>query len=309
MAYRLRRQESIPRGLRRLAAKELASARDQLQKTNPSDGRAIRDARKSVKKVRAILKLIRADGGRGLGESRKRLRDVNRKLSRVRDADAMLEILEKLKRMSPRVFDEHTVARLRRRLDAHKHESRRAAQSDQAWKKVDRELGWLKLAAKRWRPAHQRFGAIAAGIRITYRRGRKALRRAERLRRAADFHEWRKEMKALRYQLRLVEESSPALRKDIRALHRAESWLGDDHNLVVLVAALAKGPARNELEPILRAVNLYQRRLRDKTIASAKTVYAAAPRKFVRGIKREWNAWRKRDRRLGPRKPKRAAAA
>src|SRR5262245_1897365 len=180
MAYRLRPQESISSGLRRLAGKELASARDELRKANPPADTAIHEARKSIKKVRAILKLIRADEGRGLGESRKRLRDVNRRLSKVRDADAMLEILGKLKRMSPAVFDEHTVARLRRRLDAHRHESRRAAQTAQAWKRVDRQLAWLKMAAKEWRPPHRRFGAIAAGIRKTYRRGRKAMARAER---------------------------------------------------------------------------------------------------------------------------------
>src|SRR5262249_51700777 len=137
MAYRLKRSESGARGLRRLAEKELRAAREGLGRTAPPGEEAIHEARKSVKKGRAILQLIEADKGRGLADSRKRLRTVNRTLSQVRDADAMVQILEKLRSMNTRLLSEHTVALVRRRLSWHKHAAMQAAERDGAWKKAD----------------------------------------------------------------------------------------------------------------------------------------------------------------------------
>src|SRR5262249_61758788 len=96
---------------------------------------AIHEARKSVKKVRAILELIEPDGVRA-AKSQKRLRTVNRILSGLRDADAMMEILAKLSSRSPRLFSEHTFARIRRRLLSHKRSAMEVAQRKGAWKKV-----------------------------------------------------------------------------------------------------------------------------------------------------------------------------
>ena len=59
MAFCVQPRESIADGLRRLAKKELASAREQLLRTRQPGDEAIHEARKSVKKVRAIVQLDR----------------------------------------------------------------------------------------------------------------------------------------------------------------------------------------------------------------------------------------------------------
>ena len=78
--------------------------------------------------------------------------------------------------------------------------------------------------------------------------------RARKSQRAADYHEWRKQIKALWYELRLVEGSGPRIRRDVKALHRAEEWLGNDHNVVVLCDALSKelpqGDSRIDLDRV-----------------------------------------------------------
>lgn len=66
MSFRLRPQESVARGLRRLALKELRSAHDELRRSDSPKSEAIHATRKSVKKVRAIFELIDADRGHGL---------------------------------------------------------------------------------------------------------------------------------------------------------------------------------------------------------------------------------------------------
>ena len=310
MAYRLQRTESVADGLRRLARKELRSARVRLHRAHPPSVEAVHDARKRVKKIRAIVRVIDSDGGRGLDGSARRLRSVNRTLSTLRDAAVMLETLSTLRDKYPQVLNEHTFARVRRRLMAHVDEVTAAA-GDGAWKRVDRKLRALRKQAKRWRLAHGGFGALAPGIRHTHRRGRTAMARALERERAADFHEWRQEMKTLWYELRLVEGSAPQVRRDARALHRAETWLGDDHNMAVLCDELARDRSLHgqiDLQRLQCAADAYQRHLREKATALVRGIYDVTSGAYVRRIRRSWREWRRKQRRRPAAAAKRAAA-
>jgi CHAD domain-containing protein len=290
MAFQMRSDESVARGLRRLARKELRAAQEQLERSTPPQDEAIHEARKSLKKVRAIVELVDADDGRGLGGCRKLIRRVNRPLSRIRDADAMLEILAKLRDRNRSLFDEHTLARLKRRLASYRGESQDAV--DDRWKRVIRDLSTLGRRSKRWHLRHHGFRALAAGIDATYRRGRKVLARAQRHQRADDFHEWRKQAKALWYQLRLLEPCSADIRDEVRTLDKIGDWLGDDHNVVVLCAELSKDTSICDIERLRRAANRFQCEARRKAVAAAARIYQRTPGEHLRRIERAWRAWR-----------------
>lgn len=161
----------------------------------------------------------------------------------------MLEILTKLRNKHPHLFDEHTFARVQRHLLSNKQASMKAADDGGVWEKIERELRTLRNGAKRWRPSHRRFGALAAGIRLAYRLGYQARARAQSGQNPTNFHDWRKRIKVLWYQLRLIEVGSPRLRTDVRLLHRAEAWLGDDHNVVVLCTELSKHAWQRGVRP------------------------------------------------------------
>ena len=304
MAFRVRPGESITNGLRRLAKKELASAREQLQRTSPQDDDAIHEARKSVKKVRAIVHLINRDNGRRLRGSEKRLRAVSRALSESRDADAMIVILPKLLDRRPHVLSEHTLARVRHLLADHKDTVERKTARERSWKEVVQELRTLHAAVKRWSPAHNRFGALAPGLRVTHTRGRKAMARALEHHRAADFHEWRKQLKALWYELRLIENAGAVIHRDALILNRAEAWLGDDHNVVLLCAYLSGNQAFEndsmEFQRLKREGDRYQQELRRKAIASTKAIYGTPTGVYVRRVKRAWKNWDRRRREISP---------
>jgi CHAD domain-containing protein len=295
MAFRVRPEESIAHGLRRLAKKELASARQQLQRTSPPDDDAIHEARKSVKKVRAVVHLIEADDGRGLRGSKKRLRAVSRALSQSRDADAMIVILQKLLDRQPRLLSEHTLARVRHLLADHKHAVAQRTAREGSWKAAVQELRALHAAVKRWSPAHNRFGTLAPGLRVTHSRGSKAMARALERHRAADFHEWRKQLKTLWYELRLIESSGAVLHKDAVTLSRAETWLGEDHDVVLLCAYLSSNQPfaydSIEFQRLKQVGRQYQQELRRKAIASTKAIYGTPGGAYVRRIKRAWKNW------------------
>jgi CHAD domain-containing protein len=305
VAFQLHRDESVRRGLRRLARKQLRAAREQIVRTSPPDDDAIHETRKSLKKIRAIFDLVNADDGAGVGGDRKRLRKINKVLSSLRDADAMLETLTTLRKRDAEILNEHAFARIRRELDGRKAAALEAAQEDGAWDAVERRLRELRRSAGGWRPAHRQARALE-GIRDTYRNGQRAMARAQRRQRAEDFHEWRKQLKTLWYQLRLVEPAAPWIRRDVRALHQAERWLGEDHNVAVLCEELRDG-SFCDFDRLTRAASRYQGELRLKTIGRVRALYAATPKEFLRKFIAAVDLWQHSRSRRRPRGSSRAA--
>src|SRR5580700_8770899 len=97
MAYRLKRDESVIRGLKRVVREEMESAVAQLSGGNEaSRDEAIHEARKSIKKVRALLRLMSAEFGEAYARENARLRDIARRLSQFRDAFAIIETFDDL---------------------------------------------------------------------------------------------------------------------------------------------------------------------------------------------------------------------
>jgi CHAD domain-containing protein len=291
MAFSLRPSESVSDGLRRLARAELKSARRQLHGAASPPDEAIHEARKSVKKIRAIVQLCDADDAAGMGKCLKRLRKINRELSKLRDAAAVLETLSMFQRTARSAEDRAAYDRIKRRLVSRKNAAIRAAAAGKIWNMIDRECRRLRRAARRWEPKHGSFGALAPGIRESYRAGRKALARARKRRRASDFHEWRKHVKTLWYELRLMEGASAAVDAHVATLHRLEDWLGDEHNVAVLFEKLAaEAPAG--FATVRPAGVRRQTSLRRKAIERGKSAYARGTNAFVRSVERAWHASR-----------------
>src|SRR6187402_1704842 len=94
MAYRLD-HGPVARRLRRLVRKELDAAIDGLDERKANATR-IHEARKHIKKARAIVILLRGALGSNYSRENERLRAAGRRLSELRDADAMLQTLSAL---------------------------------------------------------------------------------------------------------------------------------------------------------------------------------------------------------------------
>ena len=296
MSFALKPRRRVDRELRRVARKELQKAVKTLN-TDRLPIEAVHESRKSLKKVRAILQLIDDDNGAGLGASEKRLQKIARTLSDVRDADAMVEIVDKLQRKTPRPFDQRAEQQLRGWIAEHRRQVRRKAAGKKTLKTADKELRAIRRKAKQWSPSHRAFGAVSRGLADTLRRGRKALRQATRRQRADDYHEWREELKALWCGLRLLEPAAPRIARDVHALHTAEAWLGDDHNIVTLCAALSddRSPNASVLGGRLKAAaDRYHTEARKKAVAAAKEIYNRKRRSYIRELKRAWRRWEAR---------------
>jgi hypothetical protein len=80
------------------------------------------------------------------------------------------------------------------------------------------------------------------------------------------------------------------------SLKQLETWLGDDHNLVVLREKLKARPedfgGKAVVTAFLSLVEDYQKELRENSISLGERVYTEKPRAFVRSLGELWEVWR-----------------
>lgn len=290
MASELNPGQTIAHGLTRLAAKELRSARAVLHDRAVRDG-SLHAARKSVKHVRAVLQLLRADHARGLAKTEKHLRAANRALSPLRDAEAIVKSLHSLRLDAPDLFSATAFAQLRDRLVTRKRQLLREVLRDGTMRNIRAHLRKAAAGTEHWRATHKGFRTMTAGMTVSHQRSRAAMARAEQGRHPAQFHEWRRQLKCLWYQTRLLGPLAP-LRRDVRALHSAEGCLGDDHDMVLLrdivLSEIASHGLAVDPRRLRMATARYQAVLRKRALAGVRHICALGPREYALRARHAW---------------------
>src|SRR5260221_9375162 len=102
MAFQLKADESVAKGLRRIARDQIDKALEALEQSHgPTHEEVIHDARKRFKKVRALLRLARPGLSKKFYDRENaRFRDSGRPLSEVRDAKVLVEALDSVQKRS-----------------------------------------------------------------------------------------------------------------------------------------------------------------------------------------------------------------
>jgi CHAD domain-containing protein len=284
MAYRLEKGEPVPDGLKRIVRDEIDSAVGLLRgKRKASRDEAIHEARKSIKKVRAILKLVRAELGELYTPENAELRDIARKLSGFRDAAAMIETFRDLKRSYAESIAPARLSSFGTALARAKKQAAASADFRNVLTEAESALRRIGENAATWPLKTDGFGAIQPGLKETYRRGRKALVRARTDPSPENYHELRKRAKDLLYQGRVLGIE----KDDEKSLKDLETSLGDDHNLALLRIGIPSFGNLRNTDLVLSLIDRHQKKLRDDALASADRIYKEKPREFVRRMKLE----------------------
>ncbi|HEY3936672.1 MAG TPA: CHAD domain-containing protein [Bryobacteraceae bacterium] len=288
MSYRLKKSESVPHGIKRVAMEQIESAIEQLAR-GKDRVEAIHEARKSIKRIRGALRLVQCELGATYHLENARLRDVGRGLSSIRDAAAMIEVFDWL-------IEKHGVdfAQIRRALEKSKQQAEQSPGGTQVVSDAIAGLRAIGRRAEDWPLRADGFGAIAPGMASTYRRGRKALKKAQQNGSPELFHGLRKRVKEQWYQVRLLEGVwTPALEARERDLKRVETWLGDDHNLTLLQGELGRESGGygvlEDVEHFLTLSMREQTELRTNAISRSQLLYEEKPKVFVEYIGKIWD--------------------
>jgi CHAD domain-containing protein len=281
-AYRLREGEPLPDELRRAARGRIDHALDELRgKTDSTPEEAVHEARKDMKKLRALLRLARGELGREtFARENACFRDAARELAGTRDSDVMLETLGALE------LPAGVGGELRKAIG--EELSRRASDDRKAAARA--AVAVLREARKRvdeWPLERDSFEALADSLERSYRRGRRALGAARDDPNAETLHEWRKRVKDLWYHHTLLRELWPPVMSAVGdEAHELSDRLGDDHDLVVLAAWV-----RGHLDPdpeFLDAVIRRREALQGEAFALGLRLYAEKPSAYVRRMKGLW---------------------
>ncbi len=290
MSFRFKHKEGLSKGLRRIYTTELQAAATGLlpPEVEKDHDKAIHEARKSVKKVRGVLRLIQPQLGGEYKKTNTRLRGVGRKLSAFRDAGAALETVEALEKQYP---GEAKLTALKVALTRQKAKAERAGDMPRLFEDLAAELQAAAAEAEHWQISGDGFDVIEPGFKKSFRRGRKALDKALATATDVNFHDWRKRVKDHWYHVRLLEPCAKQLSSYAKLLRQLETWLGDDHNLVVLHQKLQKDPQLRKSATALALAARRRDELRGKAVELGREIYRMKPGKLTGMVKGCWEAW------------------
>jgi AAA ATPase domain/CHAD domain len=290
VAFTLKPGKSIRRQLKRIARKELASAAERLLHDHPGNDDA-HESRKSVKKVEALAKLLDQVGFAPPRKDLKRLRAARQTLSRVRDADAVIETFDRLQSRFSHRIPEHTSAIIRAHLMRRKSTiTRRAQASAGSLARAGKALRKIQRAAKHWLAPSIDLSELPQVLERSFRASRKAMKRAQTRGRAPDFHDWRKRVKNLWYQLRLAERLVSGLSTQIEEFRELETALGEEHNLSVLRTKLRRDRAlrniRSQINLLTAMTMALEGELRRTALVLGTRLHELSPKEFANDLRR-----------------------
>lgn len=301
MSYALVPGERLSNGLPRVMAEEVELARAQLGSGEASPDVAVHEARKALKRVRAVLRLLREGLGEGYRAEYGFYRDAGRQLSVARDSWVIAETLRQLAVASD---DASTRARLTEIA------SEELASGSPGLAVFESGLAArlaAELAEGRERAASLKLegdaiAVVTASLARTYKSGRGRMREAlgaagvdtpsERW--AADpMHAWRRRAKDIWYQVSIfVPAWEPVLAPLSEALSALSEALGAHHDLAVVHAALEeREPGLAGTEPVVRVFHRRMEELQETAARLGPRIYAEGPRPFARRVLSYWQIW------------------
>jgi CHAD domain-containing protein len=281
----------------KILRRQIDKALDSLKKQRISDVR-IHRARKQIKMARATVRLLRSGlSGKQYRHANNELRDAARPLSEARDSTVLRVTFDHLlNEVRGRGVgnDGRAVGRMlaRNQTQAHRriagpHELPHARQL----------LRKVRTLASHWRAGHRGWSVIGKGLSRVYGDGRDALYSALETRTDDAFHAWRKQVKYLRHQLRLLQPIWPGpIEALVQELHALSDALGDDHDLAVLRGQLAarNAPFQDEggRQRLLAQLDGRRASLQRKALRLGARMYEEPADQFCTRLGQYWRDWR-----------------
>ena len=291
----LRHGEDTGEGLRRILGRELERALDLAggRVASPRSDRdeIVHEARKSLKRMRAVLRLARSSLGRAAYRKENRaLRDAARPLAEARDARVLVDTIAGLARLAGGTEEAQARSGLIRSAqlltESYLAITARVSATDHVLVALTEALGAARARVEAWRPAPgQGFPLLERGLARTYRRAlrtRAAVLRGPTSRR---FHEWRKEVKYFLAQLRLLEPGWGASERLLAGrLDRLATVLGEDHDLAELRGRVKESDVR-------RLAARRREILQREALATGRLVFEVGPATRMAALRRAWSRW------------------
>jgi CHAD domain-containing protein len=280
MSYQLRCNQSLGANLRRICRKQVENALQIVRGEADAKNTPVHQTRKHLKKARAALQLAADEIGRSRFKKQDHcFRDIARRISDVRDAEARLQTVRQLqeitRRTSQQTFrktEELLIAELEHFIAAFAGWQRQAAP----------QLEELREEIEAWPIADLDCKQVRCAVQRAYKSARHALGCAKNKPSAENFHEFRSEAKRLLYQLRILRPTNPlvigALIDDLDSVGEV---FGRSHDLYFLSERLRRDDRHTqETGELLAMIKASELELQDRGVDLAERFFEERPRSF-----------------------------
>lgn len=298
MGFRFRIDESIAAGFRRIASSQISRGIRHLAE-DEDQAIAIHEARKCLKRVRALLRLVQpALGAEHYSRENARFRDIGRMLAASRDRHVLRQTIAALA-VAADPPQQAALQALTEVVSRDANEDSLPVDTTQAIEAAIAALEKARKDFKKLRPDFSSGDVIRDGVKRTYRAAQKALEIASVSPDDGTLHEWRKTVQTHWRHMLLLSEAWPeffALRAN--AAKDLADMLGEDHDLAVLMDFVASGENRaigpDHAEAVIALASDRQRRLRSNAFASGAFLFAEDAKVLSKRISRYWHEARSR---------------
>lgn len=300
--------EPLGDGVKRVAMEQLELAAAGFFDGEAVFGEAIHESRKAIKRVRALLRLIRGELSKKIYTfENTSLRDTAHLVSEIRSAQGVLNAATSIKTIYGDLLADGTFDDMLERLTRRRDLTELQALEDPNL--VGRVVRNLERAYKRYSSwptepearavyghgVRDAYESVGPGLTRTYMTGRHHMARAYKQNGPEDFHEWRKRVKDMRHQMEFLAPLWPeVVVGTAMTLDRLGSVLGEDNDLAELTGLLR---GRNDLCPDPRERSLFralsQQRRADLQMAAeilGRRVYAERPKAVTERFGEYWDA-------------------
>jgi CHAD domain-containing protein len=288
MSYRLKPGGRPSKGLRRIFYEEIKAALAETKSDGRPPGAAVHEFRKHIKKLRAALRLVSGEIGKDRHRREDRaLREIAKLASDLRDAHVRLQVVVQLRDHFCGAAFSKVFRRIEELLSL---ELASFAAACAGWEaKVAEQLMAIETRVSSLRLDRLSWKQICTAVATSYRHGRDQLADALKKPTPKNFHKWRREVKDLWYQLRLL---SPLNRTVLEEIARDGKTLGDllgqHHDFAFLLSRLDlerdDEGLRKERAKLKKLIKKRSKSLQRDAAELGRHFYAEPPKAFAKRI-------------------------
>lgn len=236
MGFRIEPDEAVNSGLARIHGEQVEKLRRDLDDPDTSTAEKVRRARVRCKRIRAVLALGRKSiGDKAWKQHNRWWRDAGRSLSDVRDLSARVAALDAVRADMANGLPEVVITRLRAWFEL----DRVAREAEwEVREALERFAALLRNAPEPEFDRGKQRGDVIKSYERAYRKARAAQKAAAQGGEAEDFHEWRKRVKSMGLQARLLRAVHPCLEAHVSAGRELARVLGKAQDIDVVLHAI-----------------------------------------------------------------------
>jgi CHAD domain-containing protein len=288
MGFRLKLREPLPEGLKRVLAEQIDAALHLCQHPAKQRGVTVHEVRKHLKKLRAAMRLAIGQVGKNCHTREDRCaRKIGRLVSDLRDAQVRLQTFIELRDQAAKALGKERFPRTEELLllERESFSAAFAGWQSQAIPQLER----VKARLMNWPLEGLTWKQIWGAVGKIYKRGQRGLAKTIADPVPENFHAWRKRVKDIWYQLRILQPLNRVVLTEMA--HDAEvlgELLGREHDLDFLLARLEKESGdealADELRQLQRLIGKRCKRLQRDALELGRRFYAEPAKAFAKRV-------------------------